>query len=246
MGTFSGKTVIVRGCDAQASMAHAIAVGFAAQGANIVAVGPHASVNDFARSLADETGAEVMALRVAHEDTPAVRKATQDIVDRFGRIDVLVNCSLVARAELLSATRDEDLERAFSNCTIEAFAWMRECRPHLAAVHGSIINLGSRMAMQGQPGLGMLAAAVEALAGLSRVAAREWLDDGITVNVVFARAATTQFERWAREFPDAQDEALSSLGCDTLSTSYDSLVDTCLFLADEAGHHVTGQVLEAS
>ena len=86
---------------------------------------------------------------------------------------------------------------------------MRECRPHLAAVHGSIINLGSRMAMQGQPGLGMLAAAVEALAGLSRVAAREWLEDGITVNVVCARAATAQFERWAREFPDAQDEALS-------------------------------------
>lgn len=85
-------------------------------------------------------------------------KATQDIVDRFGRIDVLVNCSLVARAELLSATRDEDLERTFSNCTVESFAWMRECRPHLAAVHGSIINLGSRMAMQGQPGLGMLAA----------------------------------------------------------------------------------------
>lgn len=62
MGTFSGKTVIVRGCDAQASMAHAIAVGFAAQGANIVAVGPHASVNDFARSLTDETGAEVMGI----------------------------------------------------------------------------------------------------------------------------------------------------------------------------------------
>lgn len=246
MSAFSDKTVIVRGCGAQASMAHAVAAGFAEQGAKVVAVGAHASVNEFARSLAAESGAEVMALRLAHEDTLAVRKAIQDIVDRFGRIDVLVNCSLVARAELLDATRDEDLERAFSNCTVEAFSWMRECRSLLAQVHGSIINFGSRMAMQGQPGFGMLAAAVEALAGISRVAAREWADDGINVNVVCARAATAQFEHWAHEFPNAQDEALSHLGCDVLSTSYDSLVDTCLFLVDEAGHHVTGQVLEAS
>ena len=91
MSAFSDRTVIVRGCGAQASMAHAVAAGFAAQGANIVAVGPHASVNDYARSLAVEADAGVMALRLAHEDTPAVRKAVQDIVDRFGRIDVLVN-----------------------------------------------------------------------------------------------------------------------------------------------------------
>ena len=131
MSAFSDRTVIVRGCGAQASMAHAVAAGFAAQGANIVAVGPHASVNDYARSLAVEADAGVMALRLAHEDTPAVRKAVQDIVDRFGRIDVLVNCSLVARAELLASTRDDDLERTFATCTIESFAWMRECRARI-------------------------------------------------------------------------------------------------------------------
>ncbi len=147
MSAFSDRTVIVRGCGAQASMAHAVAAGFAAQGANLVAVGPHASVNDYARSLAVEADAGVMALRLAHEDTPAVRKAVQDIVDRFGRIDVLVNCSLVARAELLASTRDDDLERTFATCAIESFAWMRECRPHLAIAHGSVINFGSRLAI---------------------------------------------------------------------------------------------------
>ncbi len=246
MSAFSDRTVIVRGCGAQASMAHAVAAGFAAQGANIVAVGPHVSVNDYARSLAVEADAGVMALRLAHEDTPAVRKAVQDIVDRFGRIDVLVNCSLVARAELLASTRDDDLERTFATCAIESFAWMRECRPHLAIAHGSVINFGSRLAMQGQPGFGMLAAAVEGLAGISRVAAREWADDDINVNIVCAQASTAQFEHWVREFPDAQDEALSSLGRDALSASYDGLVDTCLFLAGETGHHVSGQVLEVS
>lgn len=246
MGAFSDRTVIVRGCGAQASMAHAVAAGFAAQGANIVAVGPHASVNDYAWSLAVEADAGVMALRLAHEDTPAVRKAVQDIVDRFGRIDVLVNCSLVARAELLASTRDDDLERTFATCTIESFAWMRECRPHLAIVHGSIINFGSRLAMQGQPGFGMLAAAVEGLAGISRVAAREWADDDINVNIVCARAKTDSFEHWAHEFPEARERAQALLEPDGLSGAFDGLVDTCLFLAGETGHHVSGQVLEVS
>ena len=227
-------------------MAHAVAAGFAAQGANIVAVGPHASVNDYARSLAVEADAGVMALRLAHEDTPAVRKAVQDIVDRFGRIDVLVNCSLVARAELLASTRDDDLERTFATCTIESFAWMRECRPHLAIVHGSVINFGSRLAMQGQPGFGMLAAVVEGLAGISRVAAREWADDDINVNIVCARAKTDSFEHWAHEFPEARERAQALLEPDGLSGAFDGLVDTCLFLAGETGHHVSGQVLEVS
>lgn len=246
MGDYSGKTVVVRGCGKQASMAHAVAAGFASQGARLTVVGAHADVDDVARHLAHETGAEVMPLRLAREDTPAIRVAVRDVIDRFGRIDALVNCALVARADLLDSVRDEDLERTFLTCVVESFAWMRECHPHLAQSHGSIINFGSRLAMQGEPGFGMLAAAVEGLAGLSRVAAREWQDDDINVNIVCARARTAQFERWAREFPDAAQEAASRLGQGTLSDSYDSLVETCLFLAGEAGHHVTGQVLEVA
>lgn len=246
MGSFSDRTVIVRGCGKYGDMAYAVASAFAAEGANIVAVGAHADVRDIAHRLASEAGAEVMPMRLACEDTVAVREAAQAIMERFGRIDVLVNCALVARAEPLDATRDEDLERAFSICAIESFAWMRQCHPHLVQTHGSIINFGSRLAMQGQPGLGMLAAAVEGLAGLSRVAAREWLDDDINVNVVCARARTAQFEQWAHEFPDALDEACAQLGRAELSNSYDGLIETCLFLAGEAGHHVTGQVLEVS
>lgn len=242
----SDRVVIVRGCGRHADMAHAIASAFARNKARVVTVGAHADIRDVASLLADQTGTEVMPVRLAHEDTPSIRIAVQDVITRFGRIDVLVNCSLVACAELLASTRDDDLERTFAACVVESFAWMRECRLHLAATRGSIINFGSRLAMQGQPGFGMLAAAVEGLAGISRVAAREWADDGINVNVVCARAKTDRFESWAREFPEDAGKAQALLGAQALSPSFEPIVDTCLFLAGEAGHHVSGQVLEVS
>lgn len=246
MDTHVDRTVVVRGCGRQADMAHAVASAFARQGSHVVAVGAHADVRDVAVRLERECGAEVMAMHVAREDTSHVRDAVERIVERFGRIDVLVNCALVARAELVDSIRDEDLERCFATCVVEPFAWMRECHAHLAQTHGTVINFGSRLAMQGQPGFGMLAAAVEGLAGVSRVAAREWEQDGINVNVVCARARTARFEHWADEFPAARDEAVALLDDDGLSHSFDGLVETCLFLADETGHHVTGQVLEVS
>ena len=182
-----------------------------------------------------------MALRLAHEDTPAVRKAVQDIVDRFGRIDVLVNCSLVARAELLASTRDDDLERTFATCAIESFAWMRECRPHLVSRTDPSSTSVRVWRCKGATWLRDACRRGRGLAGISRVAAREWADDDINVNIVCAQASTAQFEHWVREFPDAQDEALSSLGRDALSASYGGLVDACLFLAGETGHHVAGR-----
>lgn len=84
MSAFSDRTVIVRGCGAQASMAHAVAAALRRKAPISWLSVRTRGVNDYARSLAVEADAGVMALRLAHEDTPAVRKAVQDIVDRFG------------------------------------------------------------------------------------------------------------------------------------------------------------------
>ncbi len=150
----------MRGCGAQASMAHAVAAGFAAQGANIVAVGPHASVNDYARSLAVEADAG------GHGVAPCARGHAGRAQGRAGYRGSLRAHrrarELLARRKLLASTRDDDLERTFATCAIESFAWMRECRPHLAIAHGSVINFGSSGDAR-QPGFGMLAAAVEDL-----------------------------------------------------------------------------------
>lgn len=242
-GSFEGKTVIVRGIGADDSAGHAIARAFARRQANLVLVASSKSRLKAAKSLEEEFGVEVACVHCSHEDADSIEDVINDILERFGRLDVLVNAALVGTPQLLRDVKPQGLERVLFACTVVPFAWMRACMPHLSASHGTIISLGSRFAETGLEGLGALATATQGFAALCAVAAREWEALGINVNIVQAAVRNVRFEKCEVEFAGELDERDVAMCLDDLRNTHDELCQTCLFLASAVGHRVTGQVI---
>lgn len=242
---FNGKVVVVRGAASESSAGNALARAFGLHGAKLVLVGSSKSRLKNAAASLEESGIEVMVLRHRVEDLASIRESVEAIVQHFGRIDVLVNAILIAKAQLLEDVRPHDLERALQNDLLCPFAWMQACLPHLSQTKGSIISLGSQSAERGVEGLGALAAATRGFAALNSVAAKEWADQGVSTNVVQSAVRNARFDRTREEFHD--DAAFGELAASgvELRDSYDELVRLCLALASEEGHGITGRTLRA-
>lgn len=240
---FKGKTVIVRGASAASSAGHAIARAFAQHGANLVLTCGSRSKLRAAIALGEEFGVEAMGVHCPLADVEAVRPAIDGAMERFGRIDVLVNAAMLANPRLLKDLSAQDLERTLKVCEVIPFAWMRACLPHLSASRGSIISLGSRFAEEGLECLGALAAATQGFAALNAIAAKEWQELGITTNIVQAAACNASFRACEEEFADRLSPKAEALVADALDDTYDELAQLCLYLASEEGHDISGRVL---
>jgi 2-hydroxycyclohexanecarboxyl-CoA dehydrogenase len=157
-------------------------------------------------------------LRVAGEITDfggAARAHQCDVGDRgeivdmvaaavhaFGGLDILVNNAQSAVQRPLIDLTDDDIELCYRTGALATLYGMQAAYPHLKERGGgSIINLGSSTAIEGNRTFGAYAMAKEAIRGLSRVAAREWGPDGIRINVVVPNAMSPGAEDFRERHP---------------------------------------------
>jgi len=209
---FEGKTVIVTGIGRGKTLGYGIAAAFARGNANVAVVGRGASKLKAAARELETLGGSVLPLPVDGVDEQGIAAAVERVVERFGGVDVLVNCGQAAKSGVFFHELSRaDLELAFETGPLAAFLWIRACYPHLKAAQGSVVNIVSYAGLQGQPGQAPLAAAKGALSALGAVAANEWAAEGVRVNDLCALVRTTQFEQWAKEFPQAYEAMQAEL-----------------------------------
>lgn len=207
MGAFDGRTLVINGGGKEKSIGYGVARAFAREGANICIAGSSRSKLKAAHELEDEFGVHVMTRYVSEPSACEIESAVASFREGFEGIDCLVCClQAVKVGDLFEHVADEDLERAVQSVPLMYARWMRACLPYLKVTRGCVINFVSDAAQAGQEGLSTLAFASDAVRGLSRVAAREWEHYGIRVNTVSAHAQTSQFERWAKQFPEDFDD----------------------------------------
>lgn len=229
MKGLANRVVLVRGGGKDRSMGYGIARAFAAAGSDLVLVGASRRKLSEARELASQHGVEVLSFQDAFEDEGFAQRVVRETVDRFGRLDVLVNAALVAKPAFIDELDAADLRECLDLNLVAPFSWMRACQPHLARSAGLVINLGSESASAGMPACGALAAASTGLSALARVAAREWEPEGVRVEHLTACASTAQADAWAREFPEASEEAMR----DATLVTIDEVGERCVALARE-------------
>jgi 3-oxoacyl-[acyl-carrier protein] reductase len=145
--------------------------------------GSQDKAQDLAQELAVQ-GGEVLAVRADSSDVEAVRRAVAETVQRFGRIDILINNAGIARLATLDEVALEDFDRMFAVNVKGLFVATQEAARHMAA-GGRIINVGSvNSDIVPFAGASVYAMTKGAVASLTRGLARDLGPRGITVNNV--------------------------------------------------------------
>lgn len=210
-----------------------------------------------ARTLAEQ-GARVLAtdIRPTAGDAECVFRhldvcseadwslAVEDCVDRWGSVDVLVNCAAVLHLGCIERTSVEALRRLFEVNTIGPFLGMRTVLPAMRkAGGGSIINIGSVDGLHGQNGLTGYAASKWGLRGLTRCAAMELGRDNIRVNQVCPSDGSAEmFADWSDELAAAQEDVQAYFDRRAIPRpgTLGELASAVVFLASDQSRYCTG------
>lgn len=176
---FSGKTVIVTG--ASSGIGLACCRMFLERGARVSMVARRSDV--LGRIVGEHgEGKEVLVLPGDVTGESFRQKIVSSTMERFGSIDVLVNCAGILESGSLENTRLEDWQRMFDINVTAVFQLMQLCLPALKASQGNVVNVSSITGLRAFPGVLAYCASKAALDQLTRCAALELAADGIRVN----------------------------------------------------------------
>ncbi len=190
MHSLDGKVIIVTGAGRGVGKGMALHMGKG--GARIV-------VAEWKQHLLEETCGELDALGVEHlgvvcdiQVKDAIDGMVAQAVERFGRVDALVNNAQTFRPMAPVADVSESDVDVFYTSGVKGTLWaMQAVYPHMKSQHwGRIVNFASSMGITGGRGFAAYNASKEAVRALTRTAAREWAGDGIVVNAIAPAAAT--------------------------------------------------------
>jgi NAD(P)-dependent dehydrogenase (short-subunit alcohol dehydrogenase family) len=238
MSRLNGKIAVVTG--AGRGIGRAVAQRFAAEGAKVAVLSRTAANVDQVVADIKAKGGEAIGVVCDISDAAQITVAVDLVVSAFGGIDILVNNAfdpsvVTAPVKDLSV---EQLQRNFDVGPIAYLRLMQACYPHLkASGEGRVINLASIAGVTGLAGYGPYAMAKEAVRALTRVAAREWGKDGITVNNVLPIANTYE------EIPEMTGLPIPNTPLARLGSPEDDVAPTILFLASADSRFITGSSL---
>ncbi len=239
MSTLANQVAVVTG--AGRGIGRAIALKFAAAGADVVCVSRTAENSEKAAAEVRALGRKAWAVALDVSDSKAVIAAAEKILTDAGRVDILVNNAGITKDGLLMRMSDEDWDSVMNTNLKGAFTFTKALtRSFLKQRSGRIINVSSVIGLIGNAGQCNYAASKAALIGFTKSVAKELGSRGITVNAIAPGFIETDMTSVLDEKTRAaliQAIPLASLG------KADDVAEAALYLAGPGGRYVTGQVL---
>jgi L-fucose dehydrogenase len=180
-------------------------------------------------------------------DPAECEKAVQQVVEKYGRIDGLVNNAGVNDGVGLESGNYERFIASLHKNVVHYYLMAHFALPELKKSKGAILNITSKTADTGQGNTSAYAAANGGRNALTREWAVELLKYGIRVNaIVVAECWTPLYENWIKTLPDPQGklkeiEAKIPLG--SRMTTSEEIANTAAFLLSERSSHTTGQLV---
>lgn len=222
-----------------------ISKAFAKEGANLVLTGRTAKTLEAAKEkLEKEHGIKVLIVTADGSDEAAIKNVIKKTIETFGRIDTLINNAQTSKSGVLLADHSkEDFDVAIMSGLYATFFYMREAFPYLKETKGSVINFASGAGLAGRAGQSSYAAAKEGIRGMSRVAASEWAEFGINVNVVCPLVMTEGLKKWKEEYPDLYEKTIQSIPMGRFADPETDIGRICIFLASEDADYITGETI---
>ncbi|ADG90207.1 3-oxoacyl-ACP reductase [Thermobispora bispora] len=245
MSRFAGKYAIVTG--AAQGIGAATARRLAAEGATVACVDLTA---DRCSAIVDEitvTGGQAAAFGADVSDSAQVERLVADVVDRFGRIDVLVNNAGIIRDNLLFKMSEEDWDRVLDVNLKSVFLMTKAVQKHMVEQRsGAIVSLSSRSAL-GNRGQANYSAAKAGIQAFTATVAIELGPFGIRVNAVapgyVATAMTAATAARVGSTPEEHQAAAAKLIPLRRVADPSEIASVVAFLASDDASYVTGQTI---
>jgi len=243
----NGKTALVTG--ASRNIGRAIALAFAAEGADLV-LNTRANRDELEAVAAECRKAGVRAVSVLADiaDAAAVESMVEQGTAELGAIDVLVCNAAIRPHRAVTETSLDEWHHVLGVNLHSAFYLARAVVPAMKTRRrGSIIAIGGQSSLTGRPNTAAVTAAKTGLLGLVRALAAELGPLGIRANMVVPGLIDTErrYAEWYPEFrrspPGAHDQ-LKEIPLGRLGRPED-IADACVFLASDASAYVTGDTI---
>ncbi|HKW55737.1 MAG TPA: 3-oxoacyl-[acyl-carrier-protein] reductase [Candidatus Acidoferrum sp.] len=189
-------------------------------------------------------GGEAMAVKMDVADAEQVKAGFKQVLDKYGRLDILVNNAAITRDGLALRMKQEDWEAVLrTNLTGAHLCVQQALGPMLRARAGRIINVSSVVAEMGNAGQANYVAAKAGLIGLTKAIAMEIASRNVTVNAVAPGFITTPMTDVLSEKVKGELKARIPLG--RMGSARDVAAAIVFLASDEAGY-ITGHVLDVN
>ena len=242
MAGLDGRIALVTG--ASQGIGRACALELAKAGAKVVLAARNEAKLAEAVAEIEAAGGEAAAFALDVANGESIQAGAKAILERFGKVEVLVNNAGITRDGLMLRMKREAWDDVLSTNLTGAFLLTQALMGAMLKNRwGRIINISSVVGRTGQAGQVNYAASKAGLIGFTRSVAREVASRGITVNAVapgyIATAMTEVLDEKQREAM-MKEIPLGRAGTDV------EIAQSVVFLASDAAGYITGHVLDVN
>jgi len=220
------------------------ALALAQAGAKVVLAARNEEKLAALASEIEAAGGESLAVKMDVADAEQVKAGFKQVIETFGRLDILVNNAAVTRDGLAMRMKKEDWEAVLqTNLTGAHFCIQQALPTMMKARAGRIINISSVVAQSGNAGQANYVAAKAGLIGLTKAIAIEIASRGITVNAVAPGFIETPMTDVLAD--KVKEELKTRIPLGRMGSPRD-VASAIVFLASDEAGYITGHVLNVN
>ena len=237
----TGRVAVVTG--GTRGIGRSIAEGYVLAGAKVVVASRKADACAETQAHLESMGGEALGVATHMGDLDAVQALVDATVDRFGRLDIVVNNAANALTQPLGQFTPEAWEKSFGVNLRGPIFLIQAALPYLKeSPCAAIVNVLSAGAFIPSANVSMYSAAKAGMHAFTRAMAREWAPFGIRVNALAPGTVDTDM---VRNNPPEYQETMAKAAPMGRAAHADEMVGPALLLVSDAGSFITGEVLAA-